>query len=329
MLSSTSNEVCELFDGTQIVRVLGEPDTKEFVYDERTNDMSPNVWGLKEALKDRKLTIEFTGVSQSTLHPFRKWFSKYKFRLLDYIRKDSKYEQRKQREMHKLNAREYKLGAREQKIFDSLSSSAPNIILNAPNAVASSKELWTFALVGIASQILVLIFGALTTYHWDFKKAGSPIASYAYPCTLTGTIAVSAGLLTCSHVIEGSTDECNLLAHADENTTGVLRIQRACSARFVTNPHFFQTYLLLSYRRTRILKQGAWFLIPIGALIADLISEQHFASFALFNSRKTSSGTYLRTSRLNDRKFTVMATIGCSISITGFIVQFIGLRALQ
>ena len=54
LLSSTSEEVCELFGGNQIVRVLSAPDTQEFVYHKRP-DMegswsTPMVWGLREAL---------------------------------------------------------------------------------------------------------------------------------------------------------------------------------------------------------------------------------------------------------------------------------------
>jgi hypothetical protein len=181
------------------------------------------------------------------------------------------------------NARERRKDE-EQKIIDKLLTSAPNIILNVPEAVAPTWELWTFAWLGILTQLAVLVFGALTTYHWKLPKAGKPIAGYGYPCTFLGTIAVSFGLLLCSHVIEGSTDECKLQLWNAE-TRKILRIQRACS-----------------------------------------VSEQQFSSYALFNS---DTSRYLRTSRLNDRNFTLLATIGTTVALAGFITQFVGLRALH
>ena len=59
LLSSTSEEVCELFDGNQIVRVLGAPDTQEFIYHKRSDmegsSSTAMVWGLREALDAQQL----------------------------------------------------------------------------------------------------------------------------------------------------------------------------------------------------------------------------------------------------------------------------------
>ncbi|KAH7390337.1 hypothetical protein BKA64DRAFT_696475 [Cadophora sp. MPI-SDFR-AT-0126] len=248
LLSSTSDEVCELFDGNQIVRVLGEPDTKEFVYRERSNSggygSEPMVWALQALMGkgDRRIIAQ--------------------------------------------NSRNKLLGS-EQDLIEGLLLSAPNIILNVPEAVAPRWELWLFAWVGIISQVAVLILGALTTYHWKFEKGGAPIAQYGYPCTLAGTLTVTLGLLLCSHVIEGSTDECKLeLRDTRRRRQRILRIQRAC-----------------------------------------VVSEQHFSSYALFNSE---TSNFLRTSRLNkSRNYNILAAIGSLLAIAGFIVQFVGLRALH
>jgi len=173
----------------------------------------------------------------------------------------------------------------EQNLITELLSSAPNIILNVNQAIAPRWQLWLFAWIGIFAQLAVLVLGALTTYHWKFEKGGSPIALYGYPCTLSGTLIVSVGLLLCSHVIEGSTDECKLEIPKDKGHR-ILRIQRAC-----------------------------------------VVSEQHFSSYALFNSE---SSNFLRTSRLNKKRdYSLLAALGSSFAIAGFIVQFVGLRALH
>jgi len=229
LLSSTSDEVCELFDGNQIVRVLGEPETQEFVYLERTQHQSPDVWGLKEALAERKLKID---VSRREYYHIPYWLSTCSSILRERItgrKGKSKAEAKLERDRIELAA-ERDLEAKTQRILDNLLTSAPNIILNVPEAVASRWELWAFAFIGIMLQLAVLVFGALTTYHWKFMKGGAPIAGYGYPCTIAGTLAVSTGLLLCSHVIEGSTDECKLQKKTGDQLR-ILRIQRACSAR--------------------------------------------------------------------------------------------------
>ncbi|KAH9218266.1 hypothetical protein DL95DRAFT_490064 [Leptodontidium sp. 2 PMI_412] len=239
LLSSTSEEVCELFDGNQIVRVLGAPDTQEFVYRQRENDRGVRSVPLASSLPSGSFRTQ----------------------------------------------------PDEKTLIDRLLSSAPNIILNVDRAVAPRWQLWLFAWIGIFSQLAVLVFGALTTYHWRFEKGGASIALYGYPCTLAGTLTVSVGLLLCSHVIEGSTDECMLQFSDREIIEGrfryqILRIQRAC-----------------------------------------VVSEQHFSSYALFNS---ATSDFLRTSRINkQRDYNFVAAVGSSLAIAGFIVQFVGLRALH
>ncbi|KAH7311891.1 hypothetical protein BKA65DRAFT_157187 [Rhexocercosporidium sp. MPI-PUGE-AT-0058] len=286
LLSSTSEEVCELFDGNQIVRVLGAPDTKEFVYRQRANVVGYRsdgmAWGLREAWAEGQLT--FAEVDSGNVGKFatalrwtKSFLSPQGFKIWLNNSQEICVEQ-----LEHLN---------QKTLVDKLLSSAPNIILNVDQAVAPRWELWLFAWIGIIVQLSVLVFGALTTYHWRFEKGGAPIALYGYPCTLAGTLTVSVGLLLCSHVIEGSTDECKLeLRNSDPMDDPfrhrILRIQRAC-----------------------------------------IVSEQHFSSYALFNSN---TSNFLRTSRLNKKRdYNVVAAVGSSFAIAGFIVQFVGLRALH
>ncbi|KAG4441845.1 hypothetical protein IFR05_002646 [Cadophora sp. M221] len=288
LLSSTSEEVCELFDGNQIVRVLGAPDTQEFVYRQRGNERGSYsramAWGMREAWEAGELIFAEvdsgnSGKFATALRWAKKFFSTQGFRFWHRSRSLPTGRFRVQQDVD------------EKTLIDKLLSSAPNIILNVDRAVAPRWQLWLFAWIGIISQLAVLVFGALTTYHWRFEKGGAPIALYGYPCTLAGTLTVSVGLLLCSHVIEGSTDECKLQLNDREIIDGrfrhqILRIQRAC-----------------------------------------VVSEQHFSSYALFNSE---TSDFLRTSRLNKQQdYNVVAAVGSSLAIAGFIVQFVGLRALH
>lgn len=154
LLSSTSNEVCERFDGNQIVRVLGAPDTTEFVFQQRTSTTPGDAWGLREAfeankllLPDSKRVMTRRGTKRANLS------ANIKMKALGSQPQKTSKDKKRQ------------LTVKEIKFLEKLGSIAPNIILNAPNTVVSSRQRWTFALIGIISQLLVCVFGALTTYH--------------------------------------------------------------------------------------------------------------------------------------------------------------------
>jgi hypothetical protein len=54
LMSSTSESVCELWNGLSIVRLLGSPDLLELVYIPRSNvhgDQRPEVYSIKEAVE--------------------------------------------------------------------------------------------------------------------------------------------------------------------------------------------------------------------------------------------------------------------------------------
>lgn len=94
--------------------------------------------------------------------------------------------------------------------------------LNVDRAVAPRWQLWLFAWIGIVAQLAVLVFGALTTYHWKFEKGGAPIALYGYPCTLAGTLTVSVGLLLCFMLLKVLPMNVNSNPVIANSSTGVL-----------------------------------------------------------------------------------------------------------
>ncbi|KAL6415877.1 hypothetical protein AUP68_00083 [Ilyonectria robusta] len=59
---------------------------------------------------------------------------------------------------------------------------------------------------------------------------------------------------------------------------------------------------------------------------ACTVSDQHFSSYALFNEKDNQS---IRTSRLNTKDYSSLAAISTSVAVVGFVVQFVGLRALH
>jgi hypothetical protein len=112
------------------------------------------------------------------------------------------------------------------KVLNRLDESAPNLTLHLPNALVPPLELWIFAALALAVQAAVLVLSAITVYQWHTQKAGNTVNGYAYPCFLVGTVSLSAGLLICAHVIEGSDESINFkLANPETGAYKIIRIQ--------------------------------------------------------------------------------------------------------
>lgn len=169
-----------------------------------------------------------------------------------------------------------------------ISNGAPNIALNVRNSTASPRELIAFAVVGTLLQLGGLVFPAVTTYYLKWTKGGSAIAGYGYPCFATGTAAVIVGMIFCGRVIEGSTTEHEFGLSGRDLRLGGVQIMRLQRA--------------------------------------CTVSDQHFPSYAIFNSPED---IRIRTSRLNRVDYSRMAAFGTLTAVIGFVAQFVGLRALH
>lgn len=209
LLSSTSEDVCELWSGHEIVRVFGRPDgmknlviSQGKVYDIQTA-VDENI--MEDTGSGR---YRHTGVGSSLLFKLRTTISG--------PRSDS----------------------REENYLGSLRDAAPNLALNVRNATAPAWELWTWAVLGVILQVIAVVVPGLATYHWQWTKAGTKLQNYGYPCSLIGTLLVVFGTMACGHVIEGVTTE-HTFAPTDwgkkEGEVKILRLQRACT---VSDQHF-------------------------------------------------------------------------------------------
>lgn len=183
-------------------------------------------------------------------------------------------------------------------------SSAPNISLNLHHPIGR-RELWAWAAVAILLQSGVLVYDALVAYKLKFKEGGNKVVRYAFPLTATGTLALVLGMLLCSYVIENSTVE------------EVYQVEGA-EARI----------LWLQKKAT--------------------VSDQSFDSYAIFVKEKSKNiSTSRRRVRTDlDREDTckedqghkgdaapfaseIIAILGVFIGFCGFVVQFVGLRAMH
>jgi len=143
------------------------------------------------------------------------------------------------------------------KLLSELSEAAPNLALNVKNATAPAWELWLWASVGVVLQATAIATPGVSTYFWQWEKAGVPVPQYGYPCFLVGTLLVILGVIPCGHVIEGITTEHYFSVKASDGLAvdKIVRLQSSCT-----------------------------------------VSDQHFSSFAIYNSEDDSE---IRFSRLN------------------------------
>lgn len=240
-MSSTSEDVCELWSGREIVRELG------------------NAEGMKDIIILGK-PIEINHSAQQ--------YGRYRRRYSD------------QRENHATQVLDIKTAVSHEVLprphsggtpltdeeILNISNGSPNIALNVLNSTASVNELRIWAVIGTMLQLSALAFPAVSTYHFKWRKGTSMVAAYGYPCFITGTIAVIVGVVFCGRVIEGSTTEHEFRPHVplqrrsqEDPRIQVMRLQKACT-----------------------------------------VSDQHFSSFAIFNSP---NDVRIRTSRLNEKRY--------------------------
>ena len=155
----------------------------------------------------------------------------------------------------------YRGDPNSMRMVHELSDAAPNLALNVKNATAPIWELWLWAAVGVVLQTAALVFPGMLTYFWKLEKGGQQIAPYGYPCFIIGTVLVVIGVAACGHVIEGITTEHNFTADQGPDR----QIQKV----------------------VRLQR-------------ACTVSDQHFSSYAIFNSH---GDLKIRTSRLNERDY--------------------------
>lgn len=179
---------------------------------------------------------------------------------------------------------------------DGFIKSAPNLTLNISEAVASDTERGILAALGFLTQASAIVIWVLTTHHWKLGRAGKVTPAYGLPCAISGAVMGFVGLLLCAHAVEDVTTERSYRPKTGPSSSQpdpvykVVRIQKACTA-----------------------------------------GSQRFGSLMIHNSP---GDPCLRMSRcLNTGEPLVIHKLytlfGTLLSISGFLLQFFGLRTLH
>ncbi|KAJ5197895.1 uncharacterized protein N7498_007012 [Penicillium cinerascens] len=252
LCSSTSRDVCELYNKGGIARVFGRPKILEIIHD-----------------PDHGFHDEKAGI--------------YTFQ--EYVQRKGK------------NAWYRKKPNKGQKDAESApkeeppqTAAAPNLSLNIGIKKLSDTAFWAIALAGLVLQGGVLVFAGVVTYYLKWEKDGGRPESYACPLVMIGTLLVCSGMFYCAFLIGQSTDE-EVWERNDHDISSMYWVQ------------------------------------PGGQIVGD----QTFDAFSYTDSEdpKIRLQQYT-TSRKNvsvDSKLEVWIAVG--ITISGFVLQFIGLRGIH
>ncbi|KHN95247.1 ankyrin repeat protein [Metarhizium album ARSEF 1941] len=239
LMSSTSHEVCELWNGQGIVRCIGSPSTTEFIClrpadakeAEDCAQQVPDIIELKEALEKRYLCEVVPDSWADFWDNIRRRIG---------LKKAAQPLINSEVEEGTPSRASAAIPVSRITIVRSQHAAAPNISLNSHNHFKRG-ELRAVAVLGTLLQLGVLAYSGLATYHprLTFPKGDNAVAGYAFPCTAGGTIVLIAGLLLCAHVVESSTEE-KMYQPAKETAARLIWLQQTESV----GEQWFQSFAL-------------------------------------------------------------------------------------
>lgn len=188
LLSSTSSNIREIWDGARVVRQTGEKITKFFVFDTNWTDetqskiITPLENDHRYALKPRTIdTVRWWGLD---------WSGNKVSRLL----KDS---------------------------------ITPSLSLSNPKAIPSTRKTLGALCLGIIIQLTVISINALIDFKWHKLRAKRVVAPWAFWVWLAGTVAISFGVSMCAYVVVCKTRHLILRRSDENNNLQIFRVQTA------------------------------------------------------------------------------------------------------
>ncbi|KAK7420800.1 hypothetical protein QQX98_002604 [Neonectria punicea] len=231
LMSSTSGEVCELFNGNSIVRAMGKAKIEQFlifpsVYDQLEAE-------YKEADKRQDKTSEAARPPADRscgIHTLKSVISMENgTNLMECVPYHSHSYQRVQRLIKELKKRFSGSKSPEDVTMDVEASRStvkctsqksynwigpPNLQLNLSSDhfegswMRTGHELGLAFLTAVALQTGLITTAVMTVYHQPTRALiGSEPKVYGFPCYIAGSVLLSLGMATCSCAVEKSTIE--------------------------------------------------------------------------------------------------------------------------
>lgn len=186
LLSSTSREVCEMWNGTSLLRVRGESNVVELLVAFNKDGTRPslsNGLGLHVKEEDSNPIIETGERTNAEKTPAQGETS------ADDGGDDIESS-----------------GSKVPQPLQPSSQKAPNISLNCLPSPGNT-ELFTLSALSLILQGVFLALDGWMVDRWKWSKNGAPMAGTAFPFVAAGTLILTAGMGACSAVIQWSTRE--------------------------------------------------------------------------------------------------------------------------
>ena len=313
LMSSTSTDVCELWNGDGVSRVLGSADPTpivELFYLERTRSREP---AASEPIMPEPAAPEPAAPEPNTSSLTGPW-GEHATQIYDF--RAGRVARILQSNISDTMAESDAI--RQPNTSDTVDENdkiPPNLGLNIGRPKVCRLELILVATVGIILQVGVLVFAGASAQpplNQKLTKDNKRVLFYAFPTMAAGTIALVTGMFFCAYIIERSTDEENwTVAKPGMNKQAkVAWIQRGA----VVNDQQFDSYFI----------QRGGSETGIGRMWKTV-------SY-VFPKEWLNTNTELhvcKSRRAAVRQLDTLTVLAASVSTIGFIAQFTGLRGLN
>lgn len=196
-----------------------------------------------------------------------------------------------------------------------LAKQSPNITLNIHKALAGKRKLWLLGALGISMQVVALVIPASMTYYWKEKLGDRPVQNYAYPLHLAGSCVLFIGVALCSHVVEATTVEQTFRLKRPYLVKTIFRLQMACKM----GDQNFGSYILINETQDHQIRTSR---ISSGSKVSNL-------QFPLDAEQTEAIQDVCVRRAYQDARKKKVIRLGVLLSLSGFICQFVGPRALH
>lgn len=218
LMSSTSSDVCELWSGEDVVRVIGTPKLLQLVYKWSKVDDSGDHGHFD--LETRIGNFQDKKVKDQFYHPPTDNHSASSaVRITENSDSNSSRNSNITQDTVMIDARNSDIERLR------IIKNPPNLSLNLSMQALSRTRMASFIVAGIVVQGAVLVLAAVSQYHLHLPKNDGSIPGYAFPVFLFGTLILAGGVFLCATVVETSTDEQDWKPK-DPGTTRVVWLQQ-------------------------------------------------------------------------------------------------------
>lgn len=177
LCSSTSRDVCELYNNGGIARVFGRPKILEVVYDpSKSTDETAGIYPCREFVRKRP--------DEWTRH--------------DASAADAPVADESVLDLSVANESVLDVPVADESVANIF---APNLSLNIGIKRQSTVVSWAVAVSGTILQTGVLAFAIVVTYCLQWQKDGKSPDSYACPMAIVGTLVEWGGMFLCAYLV--------------------------------------------------------------------------------------------------------------------------------